>query len=99
MRHQYRYPIPYEQYSYPQQQQQQYQSQMPPAPSQRATNICQLCHSQGHYNYQCQFAGDFMALTQKAFNQGRSYSHQDPNHRDWSHGNNDNNDPNGQPFQ
>ena len=35
----------------------------------------------------------------KAFNQGRSYSHQDPNHGEWSHGNNDNNDPNGQPFQ
>ena len=98
MGHQYRYPIPYEQYSYPQQQQ-QYQSQMPPAPSQQATNICQLCNSQGHYDYQCQFAGDFMARTQKAFNQGRSYSHQDPNNGDWSHGDNDNNDPNGQPFQ
>ena len=81
MGHQYRYPIPYDQYSYPQQQQ-QYQSQMPPAPSQQATNICQLCNSQGHYDYQCQFAGDFMAHTQKAFNQGRSYSHQDPNHGD-----------------
>ena len=98
MGHQYRYPIPYGQYSYPQQQQ-QYQSQMPQAPSQQATNICQLCHSQGHYDYQCQFAGDFMARTQKAFNQGRSYSHQDPNHGEWSRGNNDNNDPNGQPFQ
>ena len=97
MGHQYRYPIPYGQYSY-RQQQQQYQSQMP-TPSQQATNICQLCHSQGHYNYQCQFAGDFMAHTQKAFNQGRSYSHQDPNHGEWSQGNNDNNDPNGQPFQ
>ena len=69
------------------------------APSQQATNICQLCHSQGHYDYQCQFAGDFMARTQKAFNQGRSYSHQDPNHGEWSQGDNDNNDPNGQPFQ
>ena len=97
MGHQYRYPIPYGQYSYPQQQQ-QYQSQMP-TPSQQATNICQLCHSQGHYDYQCQFAGDFMACTQKAFNQGRSYSHQDPNHGEWSQGDNDNNDPNGQPFQ
>ena len=84
--------------TYPQQQQ-QYQSQMLPAPSQQATNICQLCNSQGHYDYQCQFAGDFMARTQKAFNQGRPYSHQDPNHGDWSHGDNDNNDPNGQPFQ
>ena len=97
MGHQYRYPIPYGQYSYPQQQQ-QYQSQRP-TPSQQATNICQLCHSQGHYDYQCQFAGNFMARTQKAFNQGRSYSHQDPNHGDWSQGKNDNNDPNGQPFQ
>ena len=97
MGHQYRYPIPYGQYSYPQQQQ-QYQSQMP-TPSQQAANICQLCHSQGHYDYQCQFAGDFMARTQKAFNQGRSYSHQDPNHEEWSQGENDNNDPNGQPFQ
>ena len=57
-----------------------------PTPSQQATNICQLCHSQGHYDYQCQFAGDFMARTQKAFNQGRSYSHQDPNHGEWSQG-------------
>ena len=97
MGHQYRYPIPYDQYSYPQQPQ-QYQSQRP-TPSQQATNICQLCHSQGHYDYQCQFAGDFIARTQKAFNQGRSYSHQDPNHGDWSQGENDNNDPNGQPFQ
>ena len=52
-----------------------YQSQRPTL-SPQATNICQLCHSQGHYDYQCQFAGDFMACTQKAFNQGRSYSHQ-----------------------
>ena len=63
MGHQYRYPIPYEQYSYPPQPQ-QYQSPRP-TPSQQATNICQLCHSQGHYDYQCQFAGDFMARTQK----------------------------------
>ena len=64
MGHQYRYPIPYEQYSYPQQQQQQYQPSMLPAPSQQATNMCQLCHNQGHYDYQCQFAGDFMARLQ-----------------------------------
>ena len=95
--HQYRYPIPYGQYPY-QSQQQQYSSQMP-TPSQQAANICQLCYSQGHYDYQCQFAGDFMARTQKAFNQGRSYSHQDPNNGEWSQGDGDNNDPNGQPFQ
>ena len=35
----------------------------------------------------------------KPFNQGRSYSHQDPNNGDWSQGESDNNDPNGQPFQ
>ena len=40
-----------------------------------------------------------MARTQKAFNQGRSYSHQDPNNGEWSQGDGDNNDPNGQPFQ
>ena len=40
-----------------------------------------------------------MAHTQKAFNQGRSYSHQDPNNGEWSQGETDNNDPNGQPFQ
>ena len=40
-----------------------------------------------------------MAQTQKAFNQGRSYSHQDLNHGEWSHGNNDDNDPYGQSFQ
>ena len=97
MGHQYRYPTPYGQYSYPPQQQ-QYPSQMP-TPSQQAANICQLCYSQGHYDYQCQFAGDFMAHTQKAFNQGRSYSHQDPNQGEWSQGESDNNDPNGQPFQ
>ena len=50
MGHQYTYPIPYDQYSYPQQQH-KYQSQMLPAPSQQATNICQLCNSQGHYDY------------------------------------------------
>ena len=80
-------------------QQHQYLPQMPPAPSQQATNICQLCQSQGHYDYQCQFAGDFMARTQKAFNQGCSYNHHDPNQGEWSNNDNDNNDPNGQPFQ
>ena len=97
MGHQYRYPVPYGQYSYPQQQ--QYPPQIPSAPSQQATNVCQLCNSQGHCDYQCQFAGDFMARTQKAFNQDRSYSHQDPNHGEWSQGDTDNNDPNGPPFQ
>ena len=65
----------------------------------KLANICQLCQNQGHYDYQCQFAGDFMARTQKAFNQGCSYNHQDPNQGEWSNGDNDNDDPNGQPFQ
>ena len=65
----------------------------------KATNICQLCQNQGQYDYQCQFAGDFMARTQKAFNQGHSYNHQESNQNDWSNAENDNNDPNTQPFQ
>ena len=98
MGQQYHYPIPYEQYPYPQQQQ-QYPPQQTQAPSRQATNICQLCQNQGHYDYQCQFAGDFMARMQKAFNQGCSYNHQDQSQGEWSNGDNDNNDPNGQPFQ
>ena len=98
MGQQYRYPIPYEQYS-PYPPQPQYPAQRPPAQSWQATNICQLCQNQGYYDYQCQFAGDFMARTQKAFNQGQSYYHQDPNQGDLSNGENDNNDPGGEPFQ
>ena len=40
-----------------------------------------------------------MARTQKASNQGRSYNHQDPTQGEWATGGNDNDDPNGQPFQ
>ena len=99
MDHQYQYPMPYKQYpAYPQAQP-QYTPPRPPAQSCQAANICQLCQNQGHYDYQCQFAGDFMARTQKAFNQGCSYNHQDPNNGEWSNAENDNNDPNGQPFQ
>ena len=95
---QYQYQLPYEQYPPHPQLQQQY-SQRPPAQSQQAANICQLCQNQGHYDYQCQFAGDFMARTQKAFNQGHSYNHQDTNQGEWLNRDNDNDDPNGQPFQ
>ena len=95
MGHQYQYQMPQDQYpAYPQPQ--QHYLQRPPAQSHQAANICQ---NQGHYDYQCQFAGDFMARTQKAFNQGCSYNHQDPNQGEWSNGDNDNNGPNGQPFQ
>ena len=98
MGRQYQYQMPYEQYlPYPQQP--PHYTQRPPAQSRQATNICQLCQNQGHYDYQCQFAGDFMARTQKAFNQGRSYNHQEPTQGEWSNGDNDNDDPNGQPFQ
>ena len=95
---QYQYQMLYEQYPpYPQPPQQY--TPRPPAQSRQATNLCQLCQNQGHYDYQCQFTGDFMARTQKAFNQGCSYNHQEPSQGEWSNGDNDNDDPNGQPFQ
>ena len=98
MERQYQYQMPYEQYPpYPQLPQQY--TQRPPVQSWQATNICQLCQNQGHYDYQCQFAGDFMVQTQKAFNQGHSYNHQEPSRGEWSNGDNDNDDPNSQPFQ
>ena len=99
MGHQYQYQMPYEQYmNYPQQQQ-AYPPPRLPAQSCQATNICQLCQNKGHYDYQCQFAGDFMACTQKAFNQGCSYNHQELNQGEWANGENDNEDSNSQPFQ
>ena len=98
MGRQYQYQLPYEQYPPYPQQHHQYTQQLP-AQSRQATNICQLCQNQGHYDYQCQFAGDFVARTQKVFNQGRSYSHQDSPQGEWSNGENDNEDPNGQSFQ
>ena len=80
-------------------QQQQYPISRPPARSQQATNVCQLCQNTGHYDYQCQFASDFLTRTQKAFNQGRSYNHTDPGQQEWADGENDNENPNDQPFQ
>ena len=83
------------QYSQPQQ---QYYDQQPrPAQSQQAVNICQLCHNQGHFDYQCQFPGDFIARTLQAFNKGRQYYHQDGQGQ-WSQGDNDNKNSNDQPF-
>ena len=38
------------------------------AQSPQAAHVCQLCHNQGHYDYQCELAGDFLNRTQKAFN-------------------------------
>ena len=75
--------------NYPQQQQ-VYPPPRLPAQSRQATNICQLRQNKGHYDYQCQFAGDFMAHTQKAFNQGCSYNHQELNQGEWANGANDN---------
>ena len=98
MGRQYQYQLPYEQ-SPPYPQQQLQYTQRLPAQSRQATNICQLCQNQSYYDYQCQFAGDFMARIQKVFNQGCSYSHQEPTQGEWSNGENDNEDPNGQPFQ
>ena len=53
----------------------------------------------GHYDYQCQFASDFLSRTQKAFSKARSYNHTDPSQAEWATGENDNEDPNDQPFQ
>ena len=92
----------YRSYGYgqnPQPQQQPYYDQQPrPAQSQQAANICQLCHNQGHFHYQCQCAGDFLARTQQAFNRGRQCYHQDGQGQ-WSQGDNDNENPNDQLFQ
>ena len=78
---------------------QQYPNPQPQAQSPQALNVCQLCHNQGHYDYQCEFAGDFLNRTQKAFNRARSYSHTDPNQGQWATGEDDNENPNDQPFQ
>ena len=84
---------------YPPQQQQQYPVSRPPARSQQATNVCQLCQNAGHFDYQCQFASEFVTRTQKAFNHGRSYNHTDPGQQEWADGEDDNENPNDQPFQ
>ena len=39
---------------------QQYPNPQPQAQSPQALNVCQLCHNAGHYDYQCEFAGDFL---------------------------------------
>ena len=100
MGHQYRYPIPYEQYSYPN--------------NNNNNNTNLKCH-QLHLNklqisVSCVTVKAIMIINanlqviswpvhKKPSIKGRSYSHQDPNHGEWSQGDNDTNDPNGQPFQ
>ena len=95
--HQYRYPIPYEQYSYPQQQQYRLKCCQPHHSKLQISVNCVKVKAIMIINANLQVI--FMACTQKAFNQGRSYNHQDPTQGEWSNGDTDNNDPNGQPFQ
>ena len=37
-----------------------------PRQSKQAQHICELCGNKGHYDYQCQFATDFLQRTQKS---------------------------------
>ena len=49
------------QYSQGQQQQVPYnRDRQNPRSSKQAQHICELCGNRGHYDYQCQFATDFM---------------------------------------
>ena len=65
-------------------------------PSRQARNVCELCGNQGHFDYQCQFASDFLTRTQKAF-QRSHYMHESQGDQEWSQGE-DHNDHE-QPFQ
>ena len=66
----------------------QYQPQIPSGNAQKqrqteqANHICELCGNRGHYDYQCQFAGDFMNRTHKAFQ--RSHYMHEMNDQEWS---------------
>ena len=88
----------YGQNQYPQSQQQvpYNRDRQSPRTSKQAQHICELCGNRGHYDYQCQFANDFMQRMQKAFQ--RSYYMHDTNQdQEWSQGD-DHNDQE-QPFQ
>ena len=67
-----------------------------PRTSKQAQHICELCGNRGHYDYQCQFATDFMQRMQKAF-QHSHYMHDNNQDQEWSQGD-DHNDQE-QPFQ
>ena len=67
-----------------------------PRQSKQAQHICELCGNKGHYDYQCQFATDFMQRTQKAF-QRSHYSHEVNTDQEWSQG--EDHDDHQQPFQ
>ena len=64
--------------------------------SKQAKNVCELCGNPGHFDYQCQFASDFLTRTQKAF-QRSHYMHESQGDQEWSRGE-DHNDHE-QPFQ
>ena len=53
--------------------------------SKQAKNVCKLCGNPGHYDYQCQFASDFLTRTQKAF-QRSHYMHESQSDQEWSRG-------------
>ena len=65
--------------------------------SQQAQHVCELCGNRGHYDYQCQFATDFLNRTRKAF-QRSHYMHESTNDQEWSPGDNCQQDSD-QPFQ
>ena len=67
-----------------------------PRQSKQAQHICELCGNKGHYDYQCQFATDFMQRTQKAF-QCSHYLHEVNTNQEWSQG--EDHDDHQQPFQ
>ena len=67
-----------------------------PRTSKQAQHICELCGNRGHYDYQCQFATDFMQQMQKVF-QRSHYMHDTNQDQEWSQGD-DHNDQE-QPFQ
>ena len=64
--------------------------------SKQAQHICELCGNKGHYDYQCQFATDFLQGTQKAF-QHSHYTHDTSNDQEWSQ--EEDHDDHQQPFQ
>ena len=85
------------QYSQGQQQQVPYNRDgQNPRTSKQAQHICELCGNRGHYDYQCQFATDFMQRMQKVF-QRSHYMHNTNQDQEWCQGD-DHNDQE-QPFQ
>ena len=84
------------QYSQSQQQVPYNRDRQNPRTSKQAQHICELCGNRGHYDYQCQFATDFMQRMQKAFKCSH-YMHDTNQDQEWSQGDDHNNQE--QPFQ